>query len=87
MPYMKGSMMINLLTNMSSDQLFYKMAFVSYTSYNQPDKIDYIKNSGADEIINKPVKYQDFKVVINDVINLYQADTRQKVSVIVNFQY
>jgi CheY-like chemotaxis protein len=61
MPFMKGSQLINLLRNLISENNFKDILIVSFTSYDSPDKIDYIYEQGADHVLSKPIKYEDFK--------------------------
>ena len=69
MPYMKGSTMIKLLKNLSKEDSFYNITFVSYTSFDTNEKKKYILDQGADHIINKPIAYDLFKLFINDLVN------------------
>ena len=54
MPYMKGSLMMNTICKSIKEEITSKMLMVSYTSYNDPDKVNYILSQGADMIKNKP---------------------------------
>ena len=69
MPYMKGSTLINLLRELNEENYFYKMIFISYTSFDTIEKKKYIIGKGADEILNKPVTYEQFSSLINILVN------------------
>ena len=68
MPFIKGSMMINILGKMVIDQSFYKIPSVSYTSYNDTEKMNYILSQGLDFIYNKPINYTNFEKMMKKII-------------------
>ena len=68
MPYMKGSIMINTLVKLIKEETIKKMLIVSYTSYNDVDKMNYILSQGADMIKNKPISYANFKNLLEDAM-------------------
>jgi len=68
MPYMKGSMMVNILLKLVVDQSFYKIPSISYTSYNDTEKMNYILSQGLDFIENKPISYSNFTKLMNRVL-------------------
>ena len=70
MPLLKGSQIINLLKNMISENGFKNITIISYTSYNHPDKIQYIFSQGADHVLTKPMSYEDFKDFISQNVFL-----------------
>jgi len=68
MPFMKGSMMINIISNCIKEGTFEKARIISYTSYNTEEKKNYILSQGADMIKIKPISYSDFKIMIKNII-------------------
>jgi len=64
MPFMRGSMMINNLTKLIKEDSIYKVPIVSYTSYNDTEKKNFILSQGAQLIENKPISYRNFKKLI-----------------------
>ena len=68
MPFMKGSLMINILSKLVADQSFYKITSISYTSYNDTEKMNYILSQGLDLIENKPITYTNFSKLMNNVL-------------------
>jgi CheY-like chemotaxis protein len=72
MPFFKGSQITNLLKSMMKENHFKNITIVSFTSYDAPDKIDYIYSQGADFVISKPMKFDDFKLFFFE--ELYQTD-------------
>ena len=64
MPLLKGSQIINLLKSMISENSFKAIKFISYTSYNNADKIQYIYSQGADHVLAKPISYEIFREFI-----------------------
>jgi response regulator RpfG family c-di-GMP phosphodiesterase len=68
MPFIKGSQMIYLLKSMIMDNALKNIIIVSFTSYDSPDKIEYIYSQGADYVISKPIKYEDFKMFFTEEI-------------------
>ena len=52
---------------MMKENDFKPFTIVSYTSYNAPDKIEHIVNSGADHVLTKPIDYQSMKSFINSL--------------------
>jgi CheY-like chemotaxis protein len=72
MPFFKGSQITNLLKSMMRDNHFKNITIVSFTSYDAPDKIEYIYSHGADFVISKPMKFDDFKLFFFE--ELYQTD-------------
>ena len=47
-----------------------KIYIMSYTSYDSPEKKQYILSKGADCIVTKPVCYKDFCEIFNSLLNL-----------------
>jgi len=64
MPFMRGSMMINNLTKLIKEDSIYKVPIVSYTSYNDTEKKNFILSQGAQLIENKPISYRNFKIML-----------------------
>ena len=60
--------MIFLLKSMIMDGALKNITIVSFTSYDSPDKVEYIYSQGADYVISKPMKYDDFKIFLTDEI-------------------
>ena len=69
MPYMKGSTMIKLLKSLHKENGFYKITFVSYTSFDTFEKKKFILDQGADHIIIKPISYEPFKLFIKSLLD------------------
>jgi CheY-like chemotaxis protein len=61
MPFMKGSQVINLIKSMVREDNFKDITIVSFTSYDSPEKKEYIYSQGADYVLSKPMKIDDFK--------------------------
>jgi CheY-like chemotaxis protein len=74
MPFIKGSQMIFLLKSMIMDNAMKNIIIVSFTSYDSPDKIDYIYSQGADYVMTKPMTYDDFKIFFTDEILTNQSN-------------
>jgi CheY-like chemotaxis protein len=64
MPFMKGSTFIKLFKQLYQESNFYNVKIISYTAFDSNEKKKLILNSGADQIINKPISFNDFKNVI-----------------------
>ena len=64
MPFMKGSTLIKLMTQLYHENNFYKINFISYTSFDTSEKKKYILDQGADHILNKPINFDDFREFI-----------------------
>jgi CheY-like chemotaxis protein len=71
MPYMKGSIMIKLLRQLSNENNFYKMNIISHTAYDSPELKKTLIDHGSDCIINKPVDCQKLSDVIFKLINTF----------------
>ena len=54
MPFMKGSICINILKNMYSDGYLNKIKIISITALDDQESIKYIKSQGCDEFLPKP---------------------------------
>jgi CheY-like chemotaxis protein len=61
MPLIKGSQIINLLKSMIQENNFKNIIIISYTSYNDPEKLDFLYSQGADYVLTKPINYETFK--------------------------
>lgn len=68
LPYMKGSTFIKLFKQLYLESNFYNFKIVSYTAFDSEEKKKLIMNSGADQIINKPISFNDFKNVILNLL-------------------
>ncbi len=64
MPLLKGSQIVNLIKTMISENSFKVIKIISYTSYNHPDKVEYIYSQGADHVLTKPISYENFREFI-----------------------
>jgi CheY-like chemotaxis protein len=62
MPFFKGSQIIFLLKSMIKENNFKNIMIISFTSYDSPEKIDFIYSQGADYVLTKPLKFEDFKI-------------------------
>ena len=54
MPFMKGSVCINILKNMYSDGYLNKIKIISISSLDDQESIKYLKSQGCDEFLPKP---------------------------------
>ena len=71
MPYMSGSILINLINKLSNDSAYFnKIPTISYTSYTNIERKNYILAQGADAIISKPMTYDDFSLNIKKYLKL-----------------
>ncbi len=61
MPFMKGSTLMKLIYQLSSEGCFPKPLIISHTAFDTTELKTFLKNSGADIIWNKPVSYKHFK--------------------------
>ena len=68
MPFMKGSSFIKLFKQLQHESNFYEIKIISYTAFDSEEKKKLIFSSGADQIINKPISYNDFKKVILSLV-------------------
>jgi CheY-like chemotaxis protein len=68
MPIVRGTIVIEMLKNIILDGKLDDIIIVSYTSYDSPEKKEHIFSKGADYIITKPIRYDDFVVFIENII-------------------
>lgn len=68
MPLIKGSHIINLFKTIASEKNFYDMLFISYSAFNTPEIKEQLKSKGADFIINKPISFEEFNKLINNIV-------------------
>jgi CheY-like chemotaxis protein len=61
MPFFRGSQITNLLKTMMKEGKFKEIIIISFTSYSCEEKINYIFSQGADFVLNKPIKYEEFR--------------------------
>lgn len=64
MPNMKGSTLIKLLKQLYNENNFYGMKIVSHTAFDTQDKVKFIMESGADNILCKPMQINELKEFI-----------------------
>jgi CheY-like chemotaxis protein len=69
MPHMKGSTLIKLLKQITSENNFYKINIISHTAFDSNEKRQFILDSGADYILGKPVLFTDFQNLVLKVIS------------------
>lgn len=68
MPNMKGSTLIKLLKQISSENNFYKINIISHTAFDSNEKRQFILDSGADYILGKPVLFADLEDLVLKII-------------------
>jgi CheY-like chemotaxis protein len=61
MPLMNGSTLIKLLRELEAQNYMYPMQIISHTAFDSIQKTNMIIESGADNILSKPVHLQEFK--------------------------
>jgi CheY-like chemotaxis protein len=69
MPIVRGTIVIEMIKNIIFDAKMDNIIIVSYTSYDSVEKKEYILSKGADFIITKPIRYEEFVQVIEKIIN------------------
>jgi CheY-like chemotaxis protein len=68
MPIVRGTIVIEMIKNIIFDDKLDNITIISYTSYDSEEKKEYILSKGADFIITKPIKYDEFVNVIEKVM-------------------
>jgi len=69
MPFMNGSTLTKILKDISSLKELNNITIYSITGYDDIDILNNIKSFGCDGFIKKPVKYQELKLVFEDILN------------------
>ena len=69
MPFMRGSLCINIITKLSGEKQINRIKICSITAYNDEEMLKYIKSQGADMILKKPPNINDLKLFIKTFIN------------------
>ena len=65
MPIMRGSHLISIFKKLENEKNFYKIKFISYTSFNTAEIINLLYDHGADEVLNKPISFDKFQDFVN----------------------
>ncbi len=68
MPFMRGSLLIQLLKNIACNKELNHIKIISITGYEDINILNYIKSYGCDGFLKKPVRYPDFKEFIKKFI-------------------
>ena len=68
MPFMRGSLCINIITKLAGEKQINKIKICSITAYNDEAMLQYIKSQGADMILKKPPSVNDIKLFIKTFI-------------------
>ena len=68
MPFFKGSQIIYLLKTAIAENSLKNIIIISFTAYDSPERKEYIYSQGADYVITKPIKLDDFKTFLFEVV-------------------
>ena len=68
MPFFKGSQITYLLKTAMGENSLKNIIIISFTAYDSPEKKEFIYSQGADYVITKPIKFDDFKTFLSEVV-------------------
>ena len=68
MPFMRGSLCINIIRKLSEEKQINNIKICSITAYTDEQMLNYIKSQGADMILKKPPSTNDIKLFIQTFV-------------------